>query len=675
MGEVYRARDTKLKRDVAVKVLPSEFSRDPDRVSRFQREAQVLASLNHPNIAAIYDLEEGDGLRFLILELVGGETLADRLKRGPIPLDDALQIATQIAEGLSAAHDRGIVHRDLKPANIKLTPEGKVKVLDFGLAKAFEAEAADVNLSNSPTKMTASMPGTILGTVAYMSPEQANGAALDRRTDIFAFGAVLYEMLTGERAFPGETAGDILAAVIRAEPDWSKLPADTPSGIRRLLRRCLAKDRNRRLETARDARIEMDDAHTEPDEKQNVLVTTSRSRERFLWLVLTLVLLASAVTIGIPYFRTPAEAPEMRVDITIPTTNDPISFAISPDGRRLVFVASGDGQARLWLRPLDTTTAQPLAGTDGAIYPFWSPDSRELGFFADGKLKRIDIGGGSPQTLATAPSGFGGTWNPDGMILFAAGSAGSLFSVRSSGGEAVAVTKLDPPRQVSHRFPQFLPDGQKFLFFVVGTPDTQGIYLGALDSRQTQRLTAADGAGAYMPPGWLLFLRQGTLAARHFDLTRSELTGDPITVADSVDLDGPRSAGALSASVTGILAYRSSGAGRRQLTWFSRDGSLLGTLEHPTRMDLLLHHSLPTGAGPWPFAPCRTTPTSGSSTQRGRRASLSMRAWIVGRSGRPTETILRSIRIERAIVFSTKSDRTLPAPRCRFWSSKHQRNQ
>jgi serine/threonine protein kinase/Tol biopolymer transport system component len=595
MGEVYSARDTKLNRIVALKVLPQRFALDPERAARFTREAQLLATLNHPNIAALYGLEESSpstasgqaAVKALVMELVDGPTLADRIVLEPISLEESLTIARQIAEALEAAHEKGIIHRDLKPANIKVAPSGTVKVLDFGLAKVWDG-APQSDVSASPT-LTATDPGgrTILGTPAYMSPEQARGQSLDRRTDIWSFGCVLYEMLTGRTAFAGDTISDTLAAILEHEPEWAALPNSVPAGVRTLLRRCLEKDVRRRLRAAGDAALEIDDVLTGVKQPQDVFVTASRNRERFVWIAATLLLSTLALTLGISYLRTPASVADMRVDITTPSTDAPTSFAISPDGRRLVFVAYDQGQARLWLRPLDATTAQPLAGTEGAMYPFWSPDSRALGFFADAKLKRIDIRGGVPQTLASAPAARGGTWNADGLIVFTPSGLGALSSVPSRGGDVATVTTVDRPHQASHLFPQFLPDGRRFLFFVQGSADTQGVYLGSLDSPKTQRLTSADSAGAYLPPGWVLFLRQGTLVARRFDSTRGELTGDPITVADPVGPDVSNFSGAASASRDGIVAYRSIGTGRRQLTWFDRAGKLLGTVGVPDDNELV----------------------------------------------------------------------------------------
>jgi len=599
MGVVYRARDLKLKREVAIKILPDEFSRDADRISRFQREAEVLASLNHPNIAAIYDLQEANGSRFLVLELVEGETLAERIKRGRIPVDESLNIAKNICEALEAAHEKGVVHRDLKPANVKITPDGKVKVLDFGLAKVFETEASKGNLSQLPTlSMAATNSGVILGTAAYMSPEQAKGRTVDKRTDIFAFGAVLYGMLTGRAAFDGDDVQDIIGAVLKNEPDWTRLPTETPPGVRKLLRRCLEKNVKNRRSDAADVRIDIEEALAEPVATPE---TPPARGARLAWMASLAVAVVLIVALTVPTVRHLRETPplppsEMRVEIVTPATTDPISFALSPDGRQIVFVASGGGASRLWLRSLVSTTAQPLAGTEGAAYPFWSPDNRSIGFVADGKLKRFDIGGGTPQTLTTVTGPRGGTWNADGVIVFTPTAASPLFRVPASGGQAVAVTKLD--RQSSHRFPFFLPDGRQFLFLAQGTPETGGIYLGSLDSAETRRLTAADTAGVYLPSGmagWLLWVRAGTLVVQRLDLERKALTGDPVTLADPVAFDITTLASAVSVSASGLVAYRAGGANRRQLAWFDRSGKALGALGSPDEFALSAPRVSPDG--------------------------------------------------------------------------------
>jgi eukaryotic-like serine/threonine-protein kinase len=581
MGEVYRARDSKLKRDVAIKGLPDEFSSDTERVRRFQREAEILASLNHPHIAGIYDFKESQGSRFLVLELVEGKTLAERIARGPIPVDEALDIARRISEALEAAHEKGIIHRDLKPANIKITPNGIVKVLDFGLAKIHEAEASMPNPSQSPTL---SMPGTkagvILGTASYMSPEQAKGGGVDRRTDIFAFGCVLYEMLTGTRAFDGENATDILARVLQREPDWKLLPANVPRRIHELLRLCLQKDIRKRRSDAADVRIDIESALAEPSEFP-ASTNPSSGRGRLAWLMAAIFLVAT-LTMALLYFREtppPPEAlPEMRVEINTPTVGlDAFSFALSPDGRQIVFVASGNGQPRLWVRPLDKVTAQPLVGTEGAAFPFWSPDSRSVGFFAAGKLQRIDIAGGLPQTLANAPFNRGGAWSPDGTILFAPIGGGPLLRISASGGEPVVKTKLEAMQQ-GHQFPEFLPDGRQFLFHARGTPETAGVYAGSLDSGETKRLTRSDTTGRYLSSGWLLWIRADALVGQRLDLEGGQLTGDRVTVADPVMFHGVLGSGAFSVSAAGLIAYRPGlhAGSRTQLRWFDRSGKEQG---------------------------------------------------------------------------------------------------
>jgi eukaryotic-like serine/threonine-protein kinase len=618
MGKVWRARHTTLKRDDALKVLPDAFASDPDRLARFQREAQILASLNHPNIAHVYGLEQADGVQALVMELVEGPTLADRITRGPISLDEALTIAKQIAEALEAAHEQGIIHRDLKPANIKLRPDGAVKVLDFGLAKLAEpgfgtqGSGLEGAVSMSPTITSPALVsgvGVLLGTAAYMSPEQAKGRPADKRSDIWAFGCVLYEMLTRRAVFEGDTIGEILGGVFKAEPDWRRLPAETPEAIRRLLRRCLQKDRSRRLKNADDARIEIEEALTEPPAVTPQDAAAIRN-PRPAWIVATLATLALA-SLAIVHFREKpvAEAPEMRVEITTPSTQAPFEFALSPNGRFIVFVASGDGPQRLWLRALDKTDAQPLVGTEGADYPFWSPDSRSIGFTASGKLKRIDIDGGRPEALA-ASQVRGGAWNADGTIIFNA-TLGPLSRIAASGGETVVVTRLDPPRQVQHVFPQFLSDNRHFLYYALGTPEAAGIYLGSLDGTEPKRLTAADSTGAYLPQGMsganaspigrsseetIVFTRQTTLMAQRLDLQRGELTGDPVRLADAVGGNGVIGFGGFSISADGRVAYRAGGGALRQLKWYTRTGKAVSVVGDPDSASLLYPELSPDGA-------------------------------------------------------------------------------
>ena len=474
--EVYQARDTKLDRDVALKVLPEAFTADPDRLARFEREAKVLASLNHPNIGSIYGLEEAEGVKALVLELVEGPTLADRIAQGPIPISEALPIAKQIAEALEAAHEAGVIHRDLKPANVKVKADGTVMVLDFGLAKAFQPEASDASVSQSPTvSLTAAATriGMVMGTAAFMSPEQASGKSVDKRSDLWAFGVVLMEMLTGRQVFSGETVSHVIASVLKVEPDWSVLPAQTPAPIRRLLRRCLEKDRTQRLPDAAMIRLEIQDALTLPvADVTRAGVGSHVPLSRGARLAWTVAVVAVFVTAGlaVPALRHLREAtpPETRTQINMPAGDSSSgvggsAFALSPESRQVVFVAAGDGASRLWLRSLATITAQPLAGTEGARFPFWAPDGRSVGFFAGNALKRLDLGGGAPRTLAQVAGGLGGTWNADNVIVFAPGTGMPLRRVPAAGGTAVDVTTL-PPEQGGHFYPHFLPDGRRFLF-------------------------------------------------------------------------------------------------------------------------------------------------------------------------------------------------------------------
>ncbi len=611
MGAVYRARDTKLNRDVAIKVLLPAVANDTDRLARFQREAQLLASLNHPHVAAIYGIEEGPveaghHTTALVLELVEGPTLADRIAHGPIPLTEALPIARQIAEALEAAHEQGIIHRDLKPANIKVRPDGTVKVLDFGLAKAMgPADAGhdrregddgrgvrrQPDLSQSPT--ITSPPhmtglGVILGTAAYMSPEQATGKPADKRSDLWAFGVVLFEMLTGRQAFTGDTVSHVIAAVLRDEPDWASLPASTPASIRRLLQRCLAKDRTRRLDSAFAARVDIEDAQGAQGNVTSLPGVAAVSSRRGTWRGRVV---AAGAVLGVAALAVPAVQhmrevrevlPETRVDIVTPAsgTNDYASFAPSPDGRRIVFMVSVDGVSGLWLRSLRGTTAQLLPGTEGAGSAFWSPDGRSLGFVAGGQLKRLDLDGGQPRPLAAATSSRGGTWNAQGVILFAPSTAAPLFRVSASGGATTPATTLN--RQGSHRFPVFLPDGQHFLFYAQGDATTRGIFLGSLEAPGVARLTDANTAGVYVPPrpgrhdGWLLWVRGRALVARRLDVARQALTGDEVTVADGVYFDDGSSGAAVAASANGLVAYRVGEGARRRPLWMDRTGTPQG---------------------------------------------------------------------------------------------------
>jgi serine/threonine protein kinase len=591
MGEVYQAHDTKLGRDVAIKVLPEAFAHDAERLARFQREAKMLASLNHPNIATIHGMEQSGGTTYLVMELVSGETLTERVRReGTLPIEEALTIAKQLADALEAAHDKGIIHRDLKPANVKVTPEGKVKVLDFGLAKAFAGDTTTEDIGNSPTlSMAATMQGVILGTAAYMSPEQAKGKAVDKRTDIWAFGTVLYELLTGKPAFHGEDVTDILAAVVRAEPDWTLLPESTPQSIRLLLKRCLRKDRRRRLQDATGVRIEIEDvlsgvSLSEPS-------PTVRHQLPVIWMALCGVLLLALAAVSFVHFReTPTQQASTRFQVAPPEQSVISIFKLSPDGRYFAITALAEGRSRLWIRPLDSLQWQVLQNTDDASYPFWSPDSAYIGFFAQGKLKKIAVTGGPPQTLCDAPGGRGGTWSAAGVVLFAPNLTGGLYRVSAAGGvpePATNIATADSPK--SHRYPEFLPGGRHFLYlYQTDQTEVGGIYGGSLDGPQPIRLLADQSNAVYVPPiapqtsGHLLFRREGTLMAQPFDPDRLRLDGEMFPVAEQVGASANIGLGAFSMSENGVLAYRTGGtAGNREFIWTDRAGKRLTTVTSP----------------------------------------------------------------------------------------------
>jgi serine/threonine protein kinase len=592
MGQVFRARDTTLNRDVALKVLPDSFANDPDRLIRFTREAQTLASLNHPNIAHIYGVEESGGVRALVMELVEGDDLSQRIARGAIPIDEALPIAKQIAEALEAAHEQGIIHRDLKPANIKVRRNGTVKVLDFGLAKMLPprlSAAAEVTSSPTVTSPAVTHMGTVLGTAAYMSPEQAKGHPADRRSDIWSFGCVLYEMVTGKHPFGGNQVAETIARVIMQDPDWSALPLDTPASIRTLLRRCLQKDRARRLADIADAGLEIDDVkgHASRETTQRVHIRPRRSQRWIAASAIAIFLVAG----GLLWLRRPlASLSEMRLELSTPPTTDPVSLAISPDGKKIAFIATADGGPRLWIRSLQSGTARPLAGTEGASLPFWSQNSQSIAFFADGKLKRTDEQGNSIQLLANA-AGRGGAWNQDGTILFTTTNAAPLSRVGIDGGDPSPVTRI-AEHQLGHSFPQFLPDNHHFLYYVRGDPASRGVYLSQLESPESRRLFDAD-SGAVYAARHLLFARDGTLFAQPFDPNGLKITGDAITVAAPIIFDAARGPLAASASSAGAIVFRMGSSGAvRQLTWLDRSGKELRRVGSPETAERLQNPSL-----------------------------------------------------------------------------------
>jgi len=587
MGEVYRAHDHKLGREVAVKILPSELSSDPERVARFEREARTLASLQHPNVASIYGFEEVDGVRFLVMELVQGRDLSLRIAEGRMPLDEVLRFARQIAAGLEAAHERGIIHRDLKPANVIVNDAGEAKILDFGLARAWYGDAPDGgDPENSPT-ITAAMTrsGTILGTAAYMSPEQARGRNVDRRADIWAFGAILWEMVTGQRLFEGETVSDTLAAVLRAEPDWTQLPVDEAPLLCRLIERCLVRDPKQRLRDIGEARILLQEGGTESSLLSFPAVggagAPDRATRGLRWPVVAAI---GVIMLGIgwfadrTFFSSAPEIPLLHTMIPVPAgtefdmgSGSPGPAVLSPDGTMVVFSARGeDGVVALYLRRLDSSDAVKLSGTaEDAAYPFWSPDSKYIAYFAlnGGKLRKVAVGGGPPVTLCSANNGKGGSWNRDGVIIFAPSSDTPINRVPSVGGEPEAVTKLREEDN-SHRHPRFLPNGRDFIFTARLKEGEFAIWMGSLDGREPIEVTESD-CQAEFAAGYLFSAREGVLSAQAFDPATGKLSGGWTPIAEQLLVaGGGAGAGSYSVLPSGMMTFQTgSTETERTLSW------------------------------------------------------------------------------------------------------------
>ena len=581
MGEVYRAEDTKLGREVAIKVLPKAFTADPERFARFEREAHVLASLNHPNIAAIYDLAEDQGIHFLVLELAEGEDLATRLSRGPIAVADALPQALQIAEAMEAAHEKGIVHRDLKPANVMVDPDDKIKVLDFGLAKAREVEPGESDsLSMSPT-LTAQMTqaGTILGTAAYMSPEQARGQEVDGQTDIWALGVVLYEMLTGERTFLGDTATDTIAAIIERDPDWGALPSATPPLVRSLLRRCLQKDRRHRLHDVADARLELEEALQEPTYSASAPEEQIGGRSSVWtvrpWLVvggLLIALLTGWIIRGFGRSEIPQPNAHLSIELSGGTMLDYTyrynpSVAISPDGQTVVWTADGsDGVRRLFFRRLDQLEVRPIPGTENADGPFFSPDGRWIAYFdgVEEQLKKVTVAGGMPITICDISSSRGGTWSTRDEIVVTRGHDGGLSRVSASGGKPEILTETDRDAGIkTHRQPHFMPNGRAVLFMVADkdTATYSDSRIEALDLGSGKRTILVEGGMSprYTESGHLVFARQGTLMALSLDPDTLKVRGQPRPVFDGVVTDESQGFAEFAIAANGTLLYAPGG--------------------------------------------------------------------------------------------------------------------
>ena len=600
MGEVWRARDMRLNREVAIKALPASFAQDADRLRRFEQEARATSALNHPNILTVYDIGDHEGAPYIVAELLEGEELSELIKQGAIAPRKAVDHARQIAEGLAAAHAKGIVHRDLKPENLFVTNDGRVKILDFGLAKLRPHQFSGVD-KDAATQKRITDPGVIMGTVGYMSPEQVRGQETDHRSDIFAFGVILYEMLTGQRAFRGDSAIEVMNAILKEDPlEFSQTTGQIGPQLEMIVRRCLEKQPERRFHSAHDLSFALEALfsgsfggsfsslnprlQTEavlPAVTERIGGARGYGRKRLVWLAATVLLALMALAAALAYFsRQPAENAALRFIIAPPEkASDHGRAAISPDGRNLVFQCVSEGKIQLWLRPMGDFTAHPLSGTEGGFGYFWSPDSRSIGFFAQGKLKKIDLAGGMPQTLCNVPSGVrGGAWGREGVILIL--TVGVIYRIPATGGEPSPVIDGETASAVFDGVrPYFLPDGRHFLYYAIAKSPSQesGIYLASLEERKGRRLLAADRDGIYAASvlgvagnGWLLFGRQGELLAQPFDVRRLTLTGEPFPVADQVEI------GSFSASDTGILVYQS----RRsddiaQLGWVDRAGKVL----------------------------------------------------------------------------------------------------
>ncbi len=606
MGEVYRATDTKLNRDVAIKVLPEAFALDRERMARFQREAQVLASLSHPSIASIFGIEESDGRRALVMELVEGEDLSVRLARGPVPLEEALRYALPIAEGLESAHERGVIHRDLKPANLKITPDGRIKILDFGLAKALEGSPSSTSSdpSQSPTlSLAATQAGIILGTAAYMSPEQASGRAADKRADVWSFGVVLFEMLSGRRLFEGETVSHTLADVLRADVDWSRLPATTPAPIVRLLHRCLERDVKRRLRDIGEARIVIEEqlagltsastssAAAAAAAAQAPAPPVPASRPMLPWAVAAAALVVAAVA-STSWWLSGEAAPatRMHVDVKIGDaqlfTQIGSALELSPDGSRVAYVTDES----LFIRPLDQLSGIPLVsgarGSTAPYHPFYSPDGQWIAYVTTTELLKVPVSGGTPLKLCAVDRSRGGTWAPDDTIIFAKSPNTGLFRVQASGGEPQPLTTLDTAAgEATHRWPQVLPGGDAVLFTVhtqiTGNFDDAAIDVVMLATGERKRVHSGGSFARYIPSGHLVYVNRGTLFAVPFDLGSLETTGNPAPVVQNVTANAEEGTAQFTFASTGLMAYVRGGPliPRYPIVWVDREGRMTRLLD------------------------------------------------------------------------------------------------
>jgi Tol biopolymer transport system component len=595
MGEVYRAHDSRLGRDVAIKVLPPHLAAAPEVRARFEREARTISQLNHPHICTLYDVGHQSGVDYLVMELLEGETLAHRLEKGPLPVAEALTLGAQIADALHRAHRAGVVHRDLKPGNLMLTKSG-AKLMDFGLARATVLTPEAGTLTESPTvSRPLTTEGTIVGTLQYMAPEQLEGKEADARSDLWALGCVLYEMATGKRAFEGKSQASLIAAILKEEPrPMSELRPITPPALERIVRRCLEKNPEERFQSARDLGFDLEtlgatSVGASAGRQASGVVTSGRRRERFAWGIAVAAVVAAIVTPVVLRSTSRPPAPGLeRFAVTAPPGgtiwSDGPSAAISPDGRRLAFtVVDSAGTQRLWIRPLESFSVQPLPGTENAFLPFWSPDSRFIAFFADGKLRKVPVEGGPPEVICDAPNGRGGSWSKDGVIVFAPLATGPLLRVSVDGGVVVEVAKPDSARgETALRFPCFLPDGRRFLYVVL--PRRQGefdIYAGALDSKERRRIMGAGSAAVYAEPGYLLFARGSRLVAQRFDTHRMQPQGKIVPLGDGPPASSWEGATLLCPPANGVLVHVAASRPNTHLVWLDRSGRPSGTVPLP----------------------------------------------------------------------------------------------
>jgi serine/threonine protein kinase len=569
MGEVYLARDVEIGRDVALKVLPSTFSSDKDRLQRFQQEACAAGALNHPNILSIYDVGKHDGSPYVVSELLQGETLRTRISGTPLSTRRAIDYALQITHGLAAAHEKGIIHRDLKPDNIFVTNDGRVKILDFGLAKLTQLDGNQAQ-TDIPTRRVDTDPGVVMGTVGYMAPEQLKGRTVDQRSDIFSFGAILYEMLSGRRAFHGESAAETMSAILKEDPpELSDTNKTVSPALERIVSHCLEKNPEARFHSARDLAFALESlSGSSSDSTQTIIaspITQQWIKRHALasWIIAVVAIGIAIGAVAFAYFRTSPKTENAKTVFFVspPESTTFIGAAnfISPDGRRIVFSAlSKEGKRQLWIRSLDSTDAQLLPGTEDGAQAFWSPDSRFIGFFAGSKLKKIDVSGGPAITLADAVTNHGGAWGRRDVILFGPMTGGPLFTISSNGGQPTPVTRIDATRnETIHAWPYFLPDGRHFIYLArSANREKAAIYVAAIDSNETKLLINADSTPAYAPPGYILFVRNRTLMAQPFDPDKLQLTGDPFPIAEQVGFNTSNALGFFSVSDNGVLVYR-----------------------------------------------------------------------------------------------------------------------